>query len=247
VTRAHIRDEIESARILIREGLVEEAKRILYRALTAQPDQREANLLLDAIQQNELQSLLDSVVTNPEGATRAENTRRSSWRKTTERRAESQDKIIEDLERDLHFQCEDTTSNAGLPRWVVEGGTPSFDLGIAFYQMDCFADALPILEKAEKDIRAQTTALSRDGIMIASMIAHCRVQLGDAFGAKLYLEPILFEPEVALDDKTVLFYEMGRIEEALSNPEAAQGWWKRVLEIDPQFRDAAYRIRVARK
>jgi tetratricopeptide (TPR) repeat protein len=234
VTKISAYEECESARILIREGLIEEAKKALYRVLTHDPNHTDAKKILNQIEDIELTQLLDD-----------QPNRRATGRPGADRRTEDIDAIIQTLSSDLGIEGDPT-----VPQFVALGDLDDqtqLDLAIGYLEMECYPDALRELKKVEKKIRMENTSLGSTGILVAGLIAHCWIKMGQSFDAKIYLEPILVEPEVRHEDKVLLFYEMALVEEQLSNHQAALEWQMRVLEIDPQFKDASYRARLLQR
>ena len=235
VTKALPQDEVESARILFREGLIDEAKKTLFRILSHQPDFISAKKLLTQIEQVEMKELF---------------LERASAARSRPPRFENTDRILESLNRDLGLEL-DLPHRSDEEQWsatAVENAKFSpreyLDLGIAFFEMECFADALRELLRAEKRIRIEQTFLDKTGIMVAALIAQCLVNLGKAFEAKTHLEPVLTEPDLKHEDKLNLYYAMGIVEQALESAPSAVGWFKKVLQIDPDFKDAQNRIRL---
>jgi tetratricopeptide (TPR) repeat protein len=232
-------DEVESARILVREGLVEEAKKTLYKVLAYKPDFRPALEILKQIEAIELKELFRE---SPLGSSRKKNPV-----------MEDIDSLIESLDRDLGLglNADVASPDANQEIWnaVVDSNSADldsqarFDLGVAFYEMGCYADALRELYRAEKKIRIEQTFLGKTGLAVASLISQCLVQVGRAYEAKAYLEPILTEPDLKHEDKLVLYYSMGLTEQALGHPKNAIGWFQKISETDSDFRDVQIRLR----
>lgn len=219
-------DELESARILIQENLFEEAKHVLFRMLTRISDPqssayRRARELLARIEAIELNDLLTK-------------TSRSKPVKNFE--DSSAPGIFEDTDAPIEDE-----------QWVVDG-TPStaqglFDLAVAFYEMGCFGDALRELRRAEKKIRIEQSFLGELGVSVVALQAQTLVKLGQAFQAKVYLEPVLIEPDLLHEQKIILYYTMGLAEQSLEEKSAAKGWFQKVAVTDPDFKDVQQRIR----
>ena len=236
VTRPHDLDEVESARILFQEGLFEEAKKKLFRILSHKPGYPPAKKLLTQIEDVEMKDLF------VEG--------RPSRSRGKTPKPENPDQVIEALERDLGLGSS-SLGQGEEERWSAvsvkkEKFTPQehLDLGIAFIEMECYADALRELLRAEKQIRIEQTFLGEVGVTVVSLIAQCMIPLGRAFEAKSYLEPVLIEPDLKHEDKLCLYYAMAMVELALDSKESALGWFKQVAHIDPDFRDAQMQIRL---
>lgn len=233
-------DALESARILIQENLFEEAKRVLFRLIAQAADPhsssvRRAQELLKKIEQIEINEL----VSKP-------------CRQGAKSPVEDSKQVISALERDLQLE-EDNF--AALPAdhewWNVEAGPSTarelFDLAVAFYEMGCFADALRELRRAEKKVRIENTFLGELGVSIVALSAQSLISLGQAFDAKIYLEPVLLESDIPHEQKTILYYVMGLADEALGEKASARGWFNKVIESDPDFKDARQKVRLLAK
>lgn len=233
-------DEFESAKILIQENLYEEAKHVLFRLLTRIHDQqsysyRRAKELLQKIENIEMNELM------------THSSRSKPTKNTDDTTA-----IISQLEKDLQL---DSSSLETIPqegeRWIVDGVLSSakemFDLAVAFYEMECFGDALRELKRAEKKIRIEESFLGELGVSVVALQAQAMIRLGQAFQAKVYLEPILIEPDLPHEQKIILYYTMGLAEQALEEKKSAKSWFQKVALSDPDFKDVQQRIRLLAK
>jgi tetratricopeptide (TPR) repeat protein len=118
---------------------------------------------------------------------------------------------------------------------------------VAFYEMGCFGDVLRELKRAEKKIRIEESFLGELGVSVVALYAQTLVKLGQAFQAKVYLEPILIEPDLLHEQKTILYYTMGLAEQALDEKKNAKAWFQKVAMTDPDFKDVQQRIRLLSK
>lgn len=226
-------DEVESAKILLREGLVEEAKRTLYRTIGYHPHHVGAKKFLKQIQDLESKALFQQPA-----------------KKVTERISDP-DAVIQKLELDLGL--EPVLGEAALvdeqlveQRWSVSGelsDTERFDLAVAFYEMGCYGDALRELERLERKVRIESSFLSTFGVSVIALKAQCWVGASRPFDAKMFLEPILAEPELKHEDKLTLYYCMGICEQSLGNAELALGWYQKIFSLNQDFQDIRFRIR----
>ena len=233
-------DELESAKILIQENLYDEAKHVLFRLLTRTPDtqsfdNRRARELLKKIEEIEMKELYSK-----------------PSRSKTKVILEDQDAVISKLESDLQLNVGDEKrSSMDDEQWIVRGVPSSakelFDLSIAFFEMGCFADALRELQRAEKKIRIENSFLGELGVSIVALTGQTLIQLGQAFNAKIYLEPVLLEPDLPHEQKVILYYTMGLIEQSLDDKTSARGWFQKVVVSDPDFKDVQQRIRLMTK
>ncbi len=233
-------DELESAKILIQENLFEEAKHVLFRLLTRINDpqslsHRRARELLTKIEAIELNQLMSE----------------TSHTKT-QKKLEDPTLLITQLEKDLQlYSFDEDAALFEKEQWNVEE-TPVtakglIDLAVAFYEMGCYGDALRELRRAEKKIRIEESFLGELGVSVVALQAQALVKLGYAFKAKIYLEPIVMEPDLLHEQKIVLYYTMGLAEQALEETSTAKAWFQKVVEADPDFKDAQQRIRLLGK
>ena len=225
-------EEVESAKILFQEDLIEEAKKVLHRVLINHPEHRRARALLEQIHQSEYDGILKQT-----GSARSRKTK-----------LENPEAVIAALEEELGLRNQNSDApDPGTAAWVH--GTRNspqerFDLGVAFFEMGCFKDALIELEEGLRLIRLQQSELGPLGVSVAALLAEALIELGEAFSAKSFLIPLLAEPELSEDSKLPLFYLMGRTEDSLGRKAEARAWYRRVLDADPWFRDADFRARI---
>jgi len=233
VPKPSAKDEVESAKILMQEGLLDEAKRLLHRVLISNPNYSRANQMLKEIQKIELDHLLN----------------RSSNSSGGRRKIENPDEVIRKLESDLEIELSRKGSDFDPARenWnpiealSIQG---AFDLAVAFFEMGCFRDAVRELDGALRRVRQEQSSLDEVGIAIVVLQAECQIELDEAFEAKVFLAPILNEPELSHEAKLPLYYLAGRAEQALGYRAEAKAWYEKVIGIDPLFRDTHFRIRV---
>ena len=57
------------------------------------------------------------------------------------------------------------------------------------------------------------------------------------------MQPVLLDHDIPDVAKTEIFYLMGRASEQQDKLALARGWYRKVLEIDPKYRDAEDRLR----
>ena len=231
VTRVTTYDELQSAKILFQEGLLEEAKKKLYQILIASPNYARAEELLSQIQAHELKGLLSKSVSS----SRAQKIR-----------TEDSAQIIDQLNTDLGLELNLQGCNPEQENWVAHADLrprEHYDLGVAFFEMGCFRDAIRELKSAEKKIRMEQTFLGELGVSVVALSSEALVNLGRAYEAKAFLEPVLSEPDLKREEKNVLFYVMGLVEESLGNINDAKGWFQKVFDLEPDFRDTRFRLK----
>jgi tetratricopeptide (TPR) repeat protein len=215
--------------------LIEEAKKTLFRLLATQPKFKPAQELLKKVEEIELKDIFKES--------------RSVKRPIP---VEDIEAVIESLDRDLNLGIADAEQTAQLaePQWTNSENLSArefLDLGVAYFEMGCYADALRELQKAEKKVRIEESFLGETGLAAAALIARCLLLLERAYEARAYLEPILIEPDLKHEDKIILYYEMGVAEQDLGNLKAALSWFEKVSESDFEFKDVSYRLRQLRK
>ncbi len=227
--RPSLEEDLASAKILFSEGLLEEAKRLLYRMLMLSPHYRKGRELLEQIRKYEIEHLYDS-----------------SPRAQAKTVLEDPDEVIRRLESDLGIDESAGVLDAGDRLWIYPpdlDARSSLDLGIAFFEMGCYRDAERELRHTIKQVLKETSDLGEFGLSATALLAESLILLGEAFDAKIVLEPVLSDPELLHEDKTCLFYLMGRVEESLGHPASAKGWYERVVQAEATFRDAEFRLR----
>jgi tetratricopeptide (TPR) repeat protein len=231
-TRAYSReDELQSAKILFQEGLLEEAKKKLYQLLIATPNYERAQKLLKQIQDQELKSILS--VSGPPSRRKKE-------------RHEDTDAIIEKLNLDLGLGLDIQGFDPDQENWVIQtelSAREHYDVGVAFFEMGCYRDSIRELKSAEKKIRIKQSFLGELGVAVVALYSEALVSLGRAYEAKAFLEPVLSEPDLKREEKNVLFYVMGLIETSLGRLEEARAWFQKVYDLEPDFRDTRVRLK----
>ncbi len=228
--QARPNDECESAKILVNEGLIDEAKKLLFRVLANHPNYAPAKKLLNEIGELELKEIF-----------------KLSSHASSRSAVEDVDQLIQSLDQDLGLGLKPTQQDNAQSVFIpISGLSPQehLDLAIAYLEMGCVSDALRELQKAEKRIRTENTFLGKTGLMVVSLIAQCLLQLGKAYEAKEFLQPVLMESDLNHEDKLLLYYEMGCIEQELGNKKDAKEWFQNVIKIDPLFKDASYRLKL---
>ncbi len=228
-------DLIQSAQILLREGLAEEAKRILHQVLRKDPANVTARNLLGQIHEQELKQIF--------------------YDEPVRRQKKSvldgdHEKVLQELDRDLKLgilNLEDQPSlfkdSAGIDSFAEKieesyiNASPRdrMDLGIAFLEMGVF-------ELAVRQFRAAQRS-SSDTLAATALLAYALILNGKAFEASLTLEAVLGDISLELNQKIEFFYLMGRANESLNRIKLATEWYQDVLNIDPTYRDTEERIR----
>lgn len=260
IALSEIEDQLQSAKILMGEGLVEEAKKILRRILIADPHHVLARQTLSGIHELELKQIF------------GEERKIPSFRR---RRAETvlsdldAERIMRSLDRDLGLGM--FGESAGLEQGVglsptgfpmrsepkalqeyaeslerqLQGvsGQDRIDLGIAFLEMGIPEIAAEQF-KAACRILVSDPEVNESGILPATaLLAYALILVGRAFDATITIQAVLRDTEILHENKTEFFYLMGRAYETMAKPDIAQRWYEQVRESNPRYRDVEMRLR----
>jgi tetratricopeptide (TPR) repeat protein len=257
---AEISDQLQSAKILMSEGLAEEAKKILRRILLSDPGNAQARKSLGDIHELELKQIF-----GPER-------RRSPERRQKEESFASIDSemLMRQLDTDLRlglfsenggeaegqlsgpsnqlslFQDEKELNRFAENLEKTLGGATyrdRIDLGIGFLEMSLYELAARQFRAAIRKILHETSSESIALVSATSLLAYSLILGGRPFEATLALQPVLRDPEIKAEKKVELLYLMGRAYDSLQKHGLALEWYQRVREIDPYFRDIQDRLR----
>ena len=248
-------ERVHSAEILHREGLTEEAKKILHSVLISHPQHSSARAKLKDIHDLELQQILGESADAPPRKTPSlfHGTSGTVWidPETVIRR------LDEDLELGLNklslFEHEqDLQQFEAALEASLEAGAPStvqdrIDLGVGFFEMDLFAMALKQWDAAERKLFMLDNEVHGQRLSVAALRALALVLLGRPYEAGAAIQPILRDSEVSSESKTELFYLMGRAAQAQGNLAGAVSWYAKTAEAAPFYRDARDRLERIRK
>ena len=255
-----LEDQMESARILTREGLIDEAKRILRKILIADPHYVVARKALQEIHETELKQIF------------APERRRISVRRKTQEPMPTEseaEELLRTLDRDLQLgifdqsRSKEPESNHPILSSVEDQeeyarnleaelksgrGTPfshldRLDLGIAFLEMGLPAVALRQFRAALHSLTPDPMADPEVVLSAKALIAQALIQLGRSFEATLEIQPILRDSEVKATSKVEFLYLMGRAYETQGKDEVARKWFEQVRQIDARYRDVEERLR----
>lgn len=246
-----IEDQMESARILTREGLTDEAKRVLRKILIVDPHHVVARKALQEIHETELKQLFG------EERRRISVRRRSSHEAVpTESEAEE---LLRTLDRDLRLGIDEETHPLmssvedqekyaqALESQLTTGPSLAHgdrvDLGIAFMEMGLPAVALKQFRAAQHALSADPAAEADALLAAQALCAQALIALGRAFDAILEIQPVLRDTEIKVTSKLEFFYQMGRAYESLGKDESARKWFEQARQVDPRYRDVEERLR----
>lgn len=203
-------DELQSARILMGEGLWDQAKQALHQALRYNPENKTAKMLLEEIQQRELETLL----ARPSPAATPETSEEDIELILKKLDDDWNLGLLEDVSPRLTLVSTDEARRelvAAVERQAV-GMTPRdrTDLAVAFLQMDMPEPAVSLL----------APLASR---MDAGAALYCRalLQAERAFDCAELLESRLRSEDVSGDLRTEMEYLLARARERLGEQKAA--------------------------
>lgn len=248
-------DLLESARILLAEGLTEDAKKILHHILIQDAGNVAAKQALENLREKELAQLF------------GEGEVRRSYQKKERRTQEAVnvEKVIQSLDEDLELglfsvfdegdaaaaqrlslfrdeklledfgaRVEKDLAGAAVRDWI--------DLGIGFLEMEIYTVALRLLTGGIR--RIDPVAADANELMISgvSLQALCCILMDRPHEAVSHIQPVLRDSEIKFEDKIELYYLMGRAYELLKKNDLVRGFYEQVREIDASYRDVAFRL-----
>lgn len=245
-TPEEIDDQLQTARILIGENLVEEAKKVLRRILIADSSNFPARKMLDEVHELELKQIF------------GEESPQLRYLKGAPREAPAvadAERVMRTLDTDLGlgvFQDAGTSAPAELSLFsdkktleafgrtvdgILAGSSPAdhVDLGIAFFEMGLYDLAASRFRSAARDPDHQASGRTLEALAL--------IAGGRPFEAVMVLEPLIGDAEVPRDAKLDAFYLMGRAYELLGKPTVALEWYEQVRATHPSYRDLVDRIR----
>ena len=241
-------EQVASAEILLNEGLIEDAKKLLRRVILQDSGKHSAHKLLEQIHEVELKQIFGT-----EPAPR--------YRKKPEGNSSGLDlidseQIMRDLDKDLRLGVFDDaeggdSSLASLslfknPKSLEEfadkidveyaesSARDRLDLGIAFTEMGLYELAIRQFRAAQRsaDFAFPATAL----------LAYAMILGGRAYEALLTMESTLGDSDLTAVEKIEFVYLTGRANENLKRFELAIQWYREVHSIDPDYRDHRERL-----
>ena len=249
-----ISDSIKSADILVSEGLLEDAKRVLHSALRKAPHHIPAREKLRALHELELKYLF----TGQSGVKMPERKKQEAL--PTRSEAES---ILQRLDGDFKlglfadltterdgvsgmslFQSQEELEKYGesLEKQLGEVGIRGrMDLGIGFLEMGLPMVAVRQFRSALNSAESSNNLEMRLGA--ASLLALALIRARKAYDAVICLEPFVSDSEIQPEDRIHFLYLMGVAHESVGKHDTALLWFKRVSEVDPYYRDVSERLR----
>lgn len=123
----------------------------------------------------------------------------------------------------------------GLDQQLDEGDTEThYNLGIAYKEMGLYDDAVSEFRIAAGDPQRRTDCLTLQGI--------CFRDKGDFAGAEQLFQITLSLEDLTEEEQLSINYELAFLYENMERKEESVEIYRRVLSINPGFRDAAKRI-----
>jgi tetratricopeptide (TPR) repeat protein len=253
-----VEDLLQSAKILVSEGLLDEAKKILRKVLITDSRCLLARELLGQVHETELQQIF--------GDTRRRRSFHSPEKEEYSQENIVADDVIRELDHDLRLGISDADTFAAAvspgeeqfplycdPEAIkayaerlersLTGSAPRdhLDLGIAFLEMELYELAVGQFKAACTKARLES---DRRGVLESTALwADALIRWGRAFDGLLLLQPVVRDIEVEDIDKVEFVYLTGRVYEALRKSELAFKWYEQVRKFDPSYRDVEIRIR----
>jgi tetratricopeptide (TPR) repeat protein len=249
-SRDEIEDQLQSARILVNEGLIEEGKKLLRRILIADSRNLTARRKLDEIHEIELQQIF-------EGRERRRGPQHGRRRDDAPEEEVDSEKVLRELDADLGLGLitdgdPDTVRELEMSLFQEREEMARFadrvdaeyskcrprdrlDIGIAFFEMGLLDLAIRQFTAAARDAETRIPA--------TALLASALMRSGHPFDAVLALEPLISDSELDGADKLELLYLMGRANEQLGKHDAATRYYAQAVEVDPTYRDAEERMK----
>jgi len=238
-----IDSRMHSARILIGEGMLEQAKKLLHHILVTDKGYVPARQALEEIHETELKQIF--------GEDRRGDRRRAKQNALHEL-WEDPSEVVEQLDNDLRLGLfQDSESMGAFTRNLdatLADSTPQdlVDLGIGFLEIGLCDLAAQLFRKAA-DILKREQSEDPDAVndltAAVALEAYALILAGKPFDAIATMQGLLNDSEIQADEKLELFYLMGRAYDSLKKPEMALQWYFQVKEIDPRYRDVQDRLR----
>jgi tetratricopeptide (TPR) repeat protein len=231
-----------NAKILVGEGLLEDAKRTLRKILKREPGNLTSRDRLEEIQKIEIKRLLGNEESPRSSLRRA--------RKNAEAEIDSHAALTElekevGLRRDVESEFFKTPTERDDFMRMLDGlcqtasAQDRIDLGIGFLEMEFYDIAIRQFETAAKDIDLERKA--------RGLLATALLEKGRPFDAMIELEALVSHQEAKPEEKLDYGYLAGKAQEALGHFPAAAHWYRAVYQIDPQYRDVADRLKFSLK
>ncbi len=117
------------------------------------------------------------------------------------------------------------------------------DLGIAFLEMNLYEVAIHLFSTACQTLDTEGDQSSGFYLSANSLLGYTLTLAGRPFEAISQIQPILQDIEIKREDKIDFFYLMGRIYESINKLETSLHFYRQAAVIDPIYRDLEQRLR----
>jgi hypothetical protein len=247
-------DLLESAKILVAEGLATDAKKLLHHLLIRDPGNVAAQKALEELQEKELAQIFG------EG-----EVRRSYQKKDRLPEEVNVEAVIRSLDQDLDlglfslFEDDAASSPGRLSLFRDEKLLADFgarvekdlagsavrdwiDLGIGFLEMEIYSIAARLFTGAIRRVDPVSSDAKELMISGVSLLGLSYILMDLPHQAISNIQPVLRDSEIKFEDKIELYYLMGRSYEILKKNDLVRGFYEQVREIDASYRDVAYRL-----
>lgn len=232
--RSRLGDTLESAEILIQEGLFAEAKRLLRKILRTDPLSSGAKKFLSEIQEAEIEKLLRRDSPLPA-------TRRDARSPST---PVSPQEIEAKLRGELGIPEEPKTAESderflGEIESALRGATEAdrFALAVGLHEIGLRAECLkllrPLAGSDEVPLRAASAILASD----------CSREMGDPLSAEMGLRDALCDSDLPPLSRAAIHYALGETYEALAQGSQALFHFQAANELIPDLRESRRKIR----
>ena len=248
-----LQERFESARILMQEGFLADAKRELRRIVIRDSEFSEAQKLLQQISDVELKQALDGQSIRPALTLTSmqypnEDTQELMQRldrelglgvflETSPSVKLTQFSLLSDPQL-IHQYCTDLEkelSQASPKDWI--------DLGIGFLEMELSHIAIRLFVGAQKKLEGQEDSESQElNLSATALLALALLQEGKPYEAYSEVQPLLHHLDIPVDRKVELYYLVGRSFESLKKFQLAHEFYSQVIKIDPKYRDTRDRL-----
>lgn len=218
-----VESKLQSAKILINEGMLEAAKKILHQILINDSENYVVAKILEEIHELELKQLFsDEREARVYGRGRSFAARKGSEQFDNEAIEATIEKLDNDLNLQLNVQPLGSPLSLFQDREELEffakqldeefasaSSEERVDLGIAFLEMELFSLAIPQFEAALRSLVMGGRDIIGE-ISCTSLVAYSLILAGNPYEAIVRLQPLLNDIEIDKEDKLNLFYLMGR-------------------------------------
>lgn len=248
-----VTDQLQSAKILMSEGLSEAAKKVLHQILIADSGNVSAKVFLKEIHELELRQIFGE-----------EEIRRPYGRKGEQPELGVEvgvgietdpQKVMQQLDSDLGLGIFSEVSSGDrsdlmdefaleLEKILIKGSAQDWiDMGVGFLEMELYPIAVRLFSGSVRRLDLEDPDSSVNALSATSLLALSLIFAGRPFEAIARIQPLLRNVEIKRENKIELFYLMGRAYESMEKFDFAFQFYRQVIEIDPRYRDIERRIR----